>query len=170
MTYRISEPSRNVGLFTLALLACGTLAGCDSSSYSLTLPSFLSSSPSPPEQVRSETPRVTYSYRGDPESVQASQNAAAFCSQYQSQAHRLSATDELDGSTTAEFECVQGPIAAAPPTVQPSMTYLYRNDQELLNASHNAQLQCAPSGAPMSSTVTTDGNGNRSVTFTCGRG
>jgi hypothetical protein len=78
--------------------------------------------------------------------------------------------NEADGTTTAEFECVPAPGPVAQRPIAPSMTYNYRNDQELLDASRNAQAQCPPSGAPMTSTVVTDGNGNRTVTFQCGRG
>ncbi len=79
-------------------------------------------------------------------------------------------TAEANGTTTAEFECIPAPVAAAPRPVAPGMTYSYRNDQELLDASRSAQSLCAPTGAPMSSTVVTDVNGNRTVTFQCVRG
>jgi hypothetical protein len=173
MAHPVSHRIRAAGILTAALLATGFLAACDASSYSLSIPNFMSDTapPSPPEQVGDPKLRVTYNYRGDQESMQASQKAAAFCAQYQSRAHILHSDDELDGTTTAEFECLPGiPAAAAPPLAAHSMTYSYRNDQELLNATHNAQSQCPPSDNPVTSTISIDSNGNRTVTFQCVRG
>jgi hypothetical protein len=166
MAHHLSHRLRAAGILTTMLLGAGALAGCES--YSLTLPSFMSfsSSPSAPEQVRAATPRVSYNYRGDQESMAAKQKASAFCSQYQGRALMLDSIDELDGTTTAEFECVVSSAAASHPG---GMSYSYRDDRELLNATRDAQAQCTNSAIPMTSTVTDDGHGNHTVTFQCGR-
>jgi len=176
MAHPVSHRIRAVSILTATLLVTGALAACDSSTYSLNVPNFMSDSapPSPPQQVGAPKLRVTYNYRGDEESMHASEKAAAFCGQYQSQARMVHSTDEFDGTTTAEFECTPGSAALAaappPPMPMPGMAYSYRNDQELVNATRNAQSRCPPSDFPMTSSIAIDGNGNRTVTFQCGRG
>jgi hypothetical protein len=48
------------------------------------------------------------------------------------------------------------------------LRYDYRTDQELLDVSRNAQVQCRNIGKPdMRSTVVANSDGGRSVTFHC---
>lgn len=160
MVNLLSRRTRTLGTASIAIVALATLAACTAPNQ-------------PPQQVRAETPRVTYNYRGEDEQMQANRRADEFCSRYQSVERTVRVTAEANGTTTAEYECISAPapIAVAPQRpIQPTMTYSFRTDQELLDASRSAQSQCAPSPMPMTSTVMIDGNGNRTVTFQCGRG
>jgi hypothetical protein len=58
--------------------------------------------------------------------------------------------------------------AQAPP--HPRLSYTYRTDQELVQASQTAGAYCAKYGSqPMTSTMATNPDGRRTVTFQCGR-
>jgi hypothetical protein len=144
----------------LAAVAVGTLAACTASSG--------------PRQVRAENPNITYTYKNDQDLVQASQNAANYCAQYQSVQRTSRISNNPDGTNTVIFDCVKmtttvtapAPAPAAVP-VNPGMTYTYRTDQELLDASRNAEAYCMRYGAPMTSSMITNPNGTKSVTFQC---
>lgn len=128
---------------------------------------------SSPQQVQStapSNPTVTYKYRADQELVQANQNASAFCNQYQSLPRTKDFATEADGGKLVVFECLR---AASPPALpaqyNPSLGYNYMTDQELVDASRNAQIYCGNNGSQqVSSNVTTNANGTRSVSFQCG--
>ena len=129
---------------------------------------------SSPRQVQASNPTVTYKYRNDRDLMEANQRAATFCSQYQSVPRTMSIGNGGDGDRIAVFECVQsGSTAALVPqtTLAPvgsSMTYTYRTDRELLDASRSAQAYCANRGSPqVISNVITNPNGTRTVTFQC---
>ena len=132
----------------------------------------------PPQQVQASNPTVTYKYRGDQELIHANQNASAFCSQYQSVPRTANLTNDSDGNRVVVFECVPPAPAqvavASPPVVvgvpAPSpLVYSYATDQQLLNATHNAQSYCQSVGTPqMTSVVVNNPNGSRTVTFHCG--
>jgi hypothetical protein len=148
------------------LLCAGTLGGCTGYSNG-------------PHQVRTETPSVTYTYRNDQELAQASQSAATYCSQYQSyeRTYRIT-SNNADGSQTVVFECAKpsspGPVAVTPVPAMPApvptpMSYTYRTDQELLDASRNAEAYCMRSGMVTTSTIVTNANGTKTVSFQCTR-
>ena len=63
------------------------------------------------------------------------------------------------------------PIDTSPEQVQasnPSVTYKYNSDQELLDASRNAQVYSMNSGSQqMISNMATNANGTKTVTFQC---
>ena len=124
---------------------------------------------SSPEQVQASNPTVTYKYRSDQELVQANQSAAIFCNRYQSVPRTANFANDPDGSRVVVFECVQtSPAAAPPPRVNPNLTYSYRTDQELLDASRNAQIYCMNSGSrQVVSNIVTNPNGTKTVTFQC---
>ena len=129
---------------------------------------------SSPRQVQASNPTVTYKYRNDRDLMEANQRASTFCSQYQSVPRTVSIGNDSDGDRIAVFECVQsGSTAALVPqtTLAPagrSMTYTYRTDRELLDASRTAQAYCANRGSPqVISNVITNANGSRTVTFQC---
>ena len=145
------------------LLLVGLLAACEQTSS--------------PTQVQASNPTVTYKYRNDRDLVEANQRAASFCSQYQSVPRTVSIGNGGDGDRMAVFECVQsGSTAALVPqtTLAPagnSLTYTYRTDRELLEASRTAQTYCANRGSPqVVSNVMTNANGSRTVTFQCSPG
>lgn len=126
---------------------------------------------SSPRQVQASNPTVTYKYRNDRDLIEANQRAASFCSQYQSVPRTASLMTDRDGDRIAEFECVQsgyGPTAALMPPPGPNLTYTYRTDRELLEATRTAQTYCANRGlSQTTSYITTNPNGTRTVTFQC---
>jgi hypothetical protein len=124
-----------------------------------------------PRQVQASNPTVTYTYRGDQELLQANQNGMTYCSQYHSVVRTSKITDSPDGSKTVVFECVAtapSPVMAQP--YNPNIAYAYRTDQELLDASRNAEIYCMNNGSQRAtSTAVTNTNGSKSVTFQCTR-
>ncbi|WP_337997805.1 hypothetical protein [Oleispirillum naphthae] len=152
---------RNAAAIALAVSAVLLVAAC--------APEY-----SAPQQVQASNPRVTYKYHGDQELVQVNQSAVSFCSQYQSAAHQsvprtLNFSDDPDGSKLVVFECVQTlPQAALPVQYNPSLTYTYRTDQELADASRNAQIYCMNNGGQqVISSIGANANGSRTVAFQC---
>lgn len=125
----------------------------------------------PPQQVQSSNPSVTYKYHSDQELLQVNQSATTFCNQYRSLPRPTNFTSSPDGSKVVVFECVQ---MATPMSQQsqfnPNLTYTYRTDQELLDASRNAQIYCMNNGSPqVISNIATNPDGTRTVAFQCSR-
>ena len=146
--------ARWVNVSAVALFAAGALAAC----------ATFSSSPQP---VQSSNPSVTYNYRTDQELLQANQNATTFCSPYQTTPRTSSITTNADGSKAVRFECVRTTMPApAPPP--PSQSYTYRTDQELVQASQTASASCPKPSSPMTSSIATNSDGTKTVTFQCG--
>jgi hypothetical protein len=144
-----------------ALLAPLLLAACSSPS-------------SPPRQVESETPSVTYKYRGDDELLAANEKAVTFCNQYHSVPRTQDIKDASGGEKMVTFDCVAtAPAVSTTTTTLPSttgnnLTYTYRTDQELLDASRSADLYCVNQGARRTTaTIITNTDGSRTVTFQC---
>lgn len=161
-----------VKISVASALVGATLAACAPSSM-------------PPQQVQAANPTVTYKYRGDQELVNANSNASTFCTRYSGVPRTVSLSNDPDGNRVVVFECVPAPTTtttvvtaaptpvAAPPSVVVApaspLVYTYATDQELLNASSNAQAFCSSRGmARTTSTVTTNANGSRTITFQCG--
>jgi hypothetical protein len=147
---------RNAIIGATAIVAAIMTASCAST---------LSSSP---RQVAAHNPTVTYQYRNDDELIQANQRAISFCEPYQSlpQAQRFS--EDSEHQKIVVFECGASVQTATIRQPDSALRYDYRSDQELLDVSRNAQLQCRNSGSPeMSSTVVVNSDGSRSVTFHC---
>ncbi len=126
---------------------------------------------SAPQQVAASNPTVTYKYHGDQDLLQANQQAASFCSQYQASPRTAGFTNDPDGSKVVIFECVQTTMQMAPPQqYNPNLSYSYRTDAELLEASRNAQIYCMNNGSQqVVSNIATGANGTRTVTFQCSR-
>lgn len=122
-----------------------------------------------PQQVQASNPTVTYKFHSDQELVQANQSAATFCNRYQSTPRAASFANDPDGSRVVVFECVQTAPAPPPqPQINPNLTYNYRTDQELLDASRNAQIYCMNNGSQqVVSNIVTNANGTKTVTFQC---
>ena len=140
----------------VALLAAVGVASC-------------SSLPASQQPVQSSNPSVTYSYRTDPELLQANQNATTYCGQYQTAPRTGTLTNNADGSKTVVFECVRTAALPAPAPVNPNLSYSYRTDQELVQASQTAGAYCLQHGSqPVTSRVVTNSDGTRTVTFQCG--
>ena len=124
---------------------------------------------SAPVQVQANNPSVTYKYHGDNELVQANQNAATFCNRYQAVPRTVNFGTDPDGSRVVVFECVQSSQTQEPVSqVNSKLTYNYRTDQELLNASRKAQAYCMDNGSPkVMSKIANNMNGTKTVTFKC---
>jgi hypothetical protein len=138
-----------------AIVASLLLAGC-------------STPDSPPRQVESKNPSVTYTYRGDKELLQANQNAETYCSQYHSLARTANISSESDGSKTVVFDCVASNTVGMQ-TTQPltaNQSYSYSSDQQLLDASRNAQLYCENNGTQRAvATTVVNADGTKTVSF-----
>ena len=146
---------RRANVWPVALLAAGALVSC-------------AELPSSQRPVQSSNPSVTYNYRTDQELLQANQNATAYCSQYQTAPRTANITNNSDGSKAVVFECVRTTLSAPLPTA-PSQSYTYRTDQELVQASQTAGAYCLKNGSqPMTSSMVTNPDGSRTVTFQCG--
>jgi hypothetical protein len=146
---------RRVRELSIALLVAGAVASCGPL-------------PSSQQPVQSSNPSVTYNYRTDEDLLQANQNATTYCGQYQTAPRTATLTSNADGSKTVGFECVRGALPAPAP-VNPNLTYTYRTDQELVQASQNAGAYCQKYGSqPMTSRMVTNSDGTRTVTFQCG--
>ncbi len=77
-------------------------------------------------------------------------------------------TSNADFSKTAVFECVRTAVPAPAP-VNPNLSYTYRTDQELVQASQTASAYCLKYGSqPMSSSMMANSDGTRTATFQCG--
>jgi hypothetical protein len=124
---------------------------------------------SAPQQVQASNPSVTYKYHNDQELLEVNQSAATFCNQYRAVPRPASFATGQDGSKVVVFECVQTTMPmASPPQFNPNLTYNYRTDQELLDASRNAQIYCTNNGSQqVISNIVTNTNGTRTVTFQC---
>ena len=147
--------ARWVNVSAVALLAAGALASC-------------ASLPSSQQPVQSSNPSVTYNYRTDQELLQANQNATTYCSPYQTTPRTSSITTNADGSKAVHFECVRTTLPAPAPT-PPTQSYTYRTDQELVQASQTASASCPKSSSqPMTSSIVTNSDGTKTVTFQCG--
>lgn len=160
----ISYPNRlrKAAIGTFAALAALMFASCATSPRS-----------SSPEQVAQSNPTVTYKYRNDDELIQANQRAVLFCNQHQAlpQPRAESFTTDRDGNKLVVFECLPG-TAVVPATAlrQPNsdLSYHFRTDQELLNASRDAQVYCLNNGSPeMESNIVIHSDGSKTVTFRC---
>ena len=67
------------------------------------------------------------------------------------------------------FECVRTAAPPAPPPANPNLSYTYRTDQELVQASQTASAYCLKYGSqPMTSRMVTNSDGTKAVTFQCG--
>lgn len=148
----------------LVTVAAGALASC--------------AADRPPEVVSARNPSVTYKYRGDQELLRANQQAAAFCNQYGAAPRSANLTNNTDGTNTVIFECVKPGTAATTaltpsvplPPANPALSYTYRTDNELLDASRRADAYCMQHGQRMvaPSNIVTNVDGSRSVSFQCG--
>jgi hypothetical protein len=121
-----------------------------------------------PRQVAASNPTVTYQYRNDDELIQANQRAITFCEPYQTLPRAQHFSENSDHQRIVIFECVSSVQTASIRQPDSELRYDYRTDQELVEDSRNAQVQCRNIGRPdMSSNVVVNSDGSRSVTFHC---
>lgn len=123
----------------------------------------------PAQQVNADNPSVTYKYMGDQELIAANQKAETYCAAYSAVPRAAVLSSDPDGSKIAKFECVAPPAKVAVVTPPPSnLTYTYTTDQELVDASRNAQTYCSASRSqPVIASMTTNINGSKTVMFQC---
>jgi hypothetical protein len=126
---------------------------------------------SSPEQVQSSNPSVTYKYHTDQELLQVDRSATTYCTQYRSLPQATNFAPDPNGGSDVVFECVPATtIETSQVPVNPNLTYTYENDTDLLTASRNAQSYCMNNGSSqVSSNITTNTNGTKTVTFQCNR-
>jgi hypothetical protein len=118
--------------------------------------------------VAANNPTVTYQYRNDDELIQANQRAISFCEPYHTLPQAQHFSEDSEHQKIVIFECVSSMQTAAINRTDSELRYDYRSDQELLDVSRNAQIQCRNSGRPeLSSNVAVNSDGSRSVTFHC---
>lgn len=124
---------------------------------------------SPPQQVRTENPSVTYTYLGDQELISANQKATLYCTQFQAVPSTKMISETADGKKQVVFDCVP-----STPALQPSASYMpgtshtVRTDQELLSAQRNADLYCLNQGNQRAvSTVAANADGSKTLSSRC---
>ncbi len=149
---------RSLGFGSAALAATAMLGAC------VAPPS------QPPTQVSSDTPSVTYQYRGDQQLIAANQRAADYCAQFKTMPGNAVVSTGTDGRTEVRFECdkpIPATVAALPPS-PPAIAERYHTDDELLIASRNAQRYCLERGTNVAtSSVSPNTDGSHTATFQC---
>ena len=120
-----------------------------------------------PKEIQASNPTVTYRYRGDQELLQANQNAVTFCGQYKALPRTVRIGESSEGGRSVLFECVPS-NNFADSSFAPNTPYPYRTDEELIDNSRNAARYCrAQGGENVVSSITTNPDGTRTVTYRC---
>jgi hypothetical protein len=158
----MASPTRSSWLNLRTVIVLATAAGAAACAASSPPPHSL-------QQVSSVNPSVTFAYSGDEELLHAEQKAVTFCSQYNSTPQAPRITSNPSGPTKdVVFECAPNPpTAAGQPTTAPNLTYTYRTDQELLEASRTADGYCTSNGQRAVSNITAHTDGSKTVVFRC---
>ncbi|MEX1306316.1 MAG: hypothetical protein WEA84_14265 [Rhodovibrionaceae bacterium] len=123
------------------------------------------------KQVDTRNPTVTYEYRGDSELLQAQSRAAEFCRQYGKGADsgRISSGSGY-GVQLVSFECdseLAGNLASGE-SAESNLTYSYRTDQDLLNASQQAGAYCIERNSDLAvSDLRNNSDGSKTIVFRC---
>ncbi len=133
----------------------------------------------PPQEVSSSEPSVTYKYDSDKDLYDADQRASTFCAKYNLvpnatefktlQSGEKEVTYDCLAASAPAFKNVAAPAPAAPtPAAKPALSYSYQTDQELLAASRNARVYCMNNGMQSTVTNTTvNPNGTKTIFFQC---
>jgi hypothetical protein len=124
-----------------------------------------------PHQVEASNPTVTYKYHDDDDLIQANQMAANFCQRYRGVPQPAQFATDRDGDRVVVFECIASSHGSPGERYSRSdMTYTYRTDQELMDASRDAQAYCMRNGnGTVNSNIVRNGDGTKTVTFQCRR-
>lgn len=153
---------RAVGAFAAIAFAGLTVAAC--------------TGPVAPVQTQASNPTVTYTYRSDQDLIQANRAAATHCARYSAVPQTMRFFGEPSGERSVVFDCVPAapvvavaPVAVAPVAVPATaLSFTYTQDQELLQGTRSAQLQCANAGMQQAMTgIVTNVNGTKTATFQC---
>lgn len=125
---------------------------------------------SPPQQVRTDNPSVTYKYLGDQELISANQKAVVYCNQFNAVPSTKMISETSDGLKQVVFDCAPTttPGLMPAPTYSPTTSFNYRSDQELLTGARNAEIYCMNQGNQRAvSTVTTNMDGTKTLSSRC---
>jgi len=145
--------------------------------------------PREPEAVSSTKPSITYSYTDDRSLMEATRKAEAYCGPYNTWPRTDSFYNRPEGGRNVTFVCdqprtatlvspqsaavvTQPPIVAgtAVPSSPPAVSYSYRDDRGLVEASNMAARYCMGYSAQARSTlVQSNVDGSKTITFDCVR-
>jgi putative hemolysin len=137
------------------------------------------------EAVHANRPSVSYAYASDRDLVDISRRAEAYCRSYGGWPRMVDVVNRGDGQRTITYECdptttppgvasAAPPATAAPaPPTRPGVSYSYRTDQDLVEATQRAEAHCRQAGGRTRTAgianITTNSDGSRTVYFTCER-
>jgi hypothetical protein len=129
----------------------------------------------PPRVVDASQPTVTYEYTNDNDLVVATRKAEAYCRDFQAWPETRTITTNQDGTKSVVFECNRTsppaplpPVVAAPPVVQPGISYTVNSDTELVTALRSANAYCRQRALQADTiNVAPNGDGSRTVSFRC---
>jgi hypothetical protein len=128
------------------------------------------------EEVQSSPPEVSYEYTTDEGLIAANAKAREFCSQYSSSPTIRGSITQGSGDTKiVTFECLKvtqvltptTPVQVYSPPTAPPRGYTYYSDADLLHAVQSADAFCARTGQTASSSITTNPDGVKVLTFQC---
>jgi hypothetical protein len=145
--------------------------------------------PREPQAVSATKPTITYSYTDDRSLMEATRKAEAYCGPYNSWPRTDSFYNRPEGGRNVTFVCdqprtaaavapqsaviVSQPAVVAPsavPTTPPAVSYSYRDDRGLVEASNMAARYCMGYSAQARSTlVQSNVDGSKTITFDCVR-
>jgi hypothetical protein len=133
------------------------------------------------EATSAGRPNVSYAYTTDRELVDISRRAEAYCRTYGGWPRTTNVISRGDGTQAISYECdpVAPPATVAtvapvpaplPLPARPTVAYSYRTDQELVDATRNAETQCRQMDARSRTTaINANVDGSRTVVFACER-
>lgn len=121
------------------------------------------------EETATSSPSVTYKYNTDDELIRANQRAVSYCNEYNFVPQASNFSKDPDGRNVVVFDCVvPTQIVQANTQFSQDMLHNYRNDQELLVLSREAQLYCMNNRNQQAfSNIQANMDGSRSVSFRC---
>jgi predicted small lipoprotein YifL len=168
--------ARNGFKSVLLLVSAASLAACGTARPPVSQP------------VASTQPSITYTYTDDRALMDASTKAQAYCATYNSWPRTDSFYNKPEGGRNVTFVCDQPRTAALTPTnavivsapapmvatttqvmpAQPVVSYSYRDDRGLVEATGLASRYCAGYAAQARSTmVQANVDGSKTITFDC---
>lgn len=125
--------------------------------------------------VQETSPSVTYTFTDDQGLIDSTLQAEAYCREFNAWPTSTGVHTAPDGSRMT-FVCDRARTAAhtgaQPPPIplNPTVSYTYRHERGLIDATTQAQRHCAGFGAQAQmTTITTGADGSRTVVFECVR-
>jgi len=159
----------------LLLVSAATLAACGSASHK------------EPEVTSVTKPTITFSYTDDRSLIEATRKAEDYCAQHNAWPRTESFFNRPEGGRNVTFICDQPRTAAlvapssaavvsqpatatgaAVPASPPAVSYSFRDDRGLVEASNMAARYCMNYSAQARSTLVKNNNdGSKTITFDC---